>query len=251
MTSESAQRANLARIRDNQRRSRARRREYLQELEQRLRACELQGIEATAEVQMAARKVADENTKLRELLHKYGATDDYIAQCLQEDAGIQTNCNSEQGHNAQVMDAQSLQQLMLPRRAAHLEPSAQFPLPSQSSREASIASGSTMTSSAWKCSPPTMAHYSHQPQQLGVSPSTTTMGSSDHQAYSSAVFHAQPASTQPDLFQSPRSEHLMNDAHQSLTAPQPLPIDDRSVMNYHFPLNPIHDEAHHHEPHRI
>ncbi|KAF4636167.1 hypothetical protein G7Y89_g1909 [Cudoniella acicularis] len=72
------EKANLARIRDNQRRSRARRKEYLQELEARLRQCELQGIEASAEIQLAARRVADENKKLRVLLAQNGIGEDSI-----------------------------------------------------------------------------------------------------------------------------------------------------------------------------
>src|ERR1700733_179601 len=75
--------ANLARIRDNQRRSRARRKEYLQELEARLRQCELQGIEASSEIQMAARRVADENKKLRGLLAQHGIGDDSVEAYLQ------------------------------------------------------------------------------------------------------------------------------------------------------------------------
>ncbi|KAM3069477.1 hypothetical protein ACMFMG_005582 [Clarireedia jacksonii] len=74
----SQKKANLARIRDNQRRSRARRKEHLQELEARLRQCELQGIEASSEIQMAARKVADENKKLRILLAQHGIADDIV-----------------------------------------------------------------------------------------------------------------------------------------------------------------------------
>jgi len=78
----SQEKASLARIRENQRRSRARRKEYIQELEARLRHCELQGVEASAEIQAAARKVAEENKRLRELLAQRGfgeaKTDSYI-----------------------------------------------------------------------------------------------------------------------------------------------------------------------------
>ncbi|KUJ16208.1 uncharacterized protein LY89DRAFT_77292 [Mollisia scopiformis] len=81
--SSAKEKANLARIRDNQRRSRARRKEYLQELEARLRQCELQGIEASSEIQMAARRVADENKKLRGLLAQHGVADDNIEAYLQ------------------------------------------------------------------------------------------------------------------------------------------------------------------------
>merc|ERR1711964_522125 len=62
----------------NQRRSRARRKEYLQELEIRLRQCELQGVEASSEIQGAARKVAEENKRLRALLSQQGVREDSI-----------------------------------------------------------------------------------------------------------------------------------------------------------------------------
>lgn len=67
--------ANLLRIRENQRRSRARRKDHVQELEAKLRQCELQGVEASLEIQLAARRVADENKRLRKLLAQYGAVD--------------------------------------------------------------------------------------------------------------------------------------------------------------------------------
>lgn len=81
--SSASEKANLARIRDNQRRSRARRKEYLQELEARLRQCELQGIEASSEIQMAARRVADENKKLRAMLAQQGIGEESIETFLQ------------------------------------------------------------------------------------------------------------------------------------------------------------------------
>jgi hypothetical protein len=74
--------ANLARIRDNQRRSRARRKEYLMELEQKYRSCEQVGVEASAEIQAAARRVLqenkailEENKRLRQLLKQKGVED--------------------------------------------------------------------------------------------------------------------------------------------------------------------------------
>ncbi|KAL9080780.1 MAG: hypothetical protein Q9157_000567 [Trypethelium eluteriae] len=66
--------ANLARVRDNQRRSRARRKEYLAELENKIRTCQQLGVQATAEVQAVARRVLDENKRLRALLREKGAT---------------------------------------------------------------------------------------------------------------------------------------------------------------------------------
>ncbi len=54
------------RIRDNQRRSRARRKEYILELEAKVRGYEQGGVTASAAIQAAARKVVAENEVLRE-----------------------------------------------------------------------------------------------------------------------------------------------------------------------------------------
>ncbi|CEL07099.1 hypothetical protein ASPCAL10263 [Aspergillus calidoustus] len=70
------------RIRDNQRRSRARRKEYIRDLEQRLRTFEASGVRATQEVQAAGRMVAVENTLLRSLLRLHGVPDQDIQQYL-------------------------------------------------------------------------------------------------------------------------------------------------------------------------
>lgn len=70
------------RIRNNQRRSRARRKEYIEDLEQRVRRFERQGIEATTEVQTAARKVARENALLRTLLVAKGVSNPQIDEYL-------------------------------------------------------------------------------------------------------------------------------------------------------------------------
>ena len=72
------EKSNLARIRDNQRRSRARRKEYLQELEGKFRNCELLGVEASSEIQAAARRVAEENKLLRLLLLQRGVPESEI-----------------------------------------------------------------------------------------------------------------------------------------------------------------------------
>jgi hypothetical protein len=72
-----------ARIRDNQRRSRTRRKEYVHDLEQRLRSFERLGVAATEEVQAAGRKVAAENTLLRSLLRLHGVTETQVNQYLE------------------------------------------------------------------------------------------------------------------------------------------------------------------------
>jgi hypothetical protein len=77
------------RNRENQRRSRARRKDYIQELEQRLRQYEVDGVRATAEVQAAARKVSEENIGLRSLLGLYGVDDGRIGEYLRtRDASV-------------------------------------------------------------------------------------------------------------------------------------------------------------------
>ncbi|KAI8710305.1 hypothetical protein NCS52_01544700 [Fusarium sp. LHS14.1] len=148
-----AQKANLARIRDNQRRSRARRREHLQELEQRIRVYELQGVKASSEVQLAARRVAEENRQLWGLLNRHGITDDYISNYLhtggaaaQEDPTPIPNFPSSNRSDA----IQSLQQAIAPRRPDHLQPGASndVVLP-QESHKNSIDSDTTSSSSPW------------------------------------------------------------------------------------------------------
>lgn len=62
------------RIRDNQRRSRAKRKEYIEELEKRVQTFERLGAQAGVELQAAARKVARENCLLRALLGHHGVT---------------------------------------------------------------------------------------------------------------------------------------------------------------------------------
>ena len=62
------------RIRENQRRARARRKELIDDLKHKTRDYETQGVIATAQVQEAARKVLLENRRLRALLMEKGVT---------------------------------------------------------------------------------------------------------------------------------------------------------------------------------
>ncbi|KAG6015039.1 hypothetical protein E4U43_005863 [Claviceps pusilla] len=71
------------RIRDNQRRSRARRKEYVENLERKVQEYEKQGVGATLEMQHAARLVALENSRLRMMLARAGATEADIEAFLQ------------------------------------------------------------------------------------------------------------------------------------------------------------------------
>jgi hypothetical protein len=110
------EKANLARIRDNQRRSRARRKEYLQELEAKLRQCELQGIEASAEIQIAARRVADENKKLRGLLIQNGIGDESIEAFLSTSPSTDTMMGNQYGGSTGHA-VQLLEQLLQTRKS--------------------------------------------------------------------------------------------------------------------------------------
>ncbi|GAB1313399.1 hypothetical protein MFIFM68171_03609 [Madurella fahalii] len=74
--------SSAARIRNNQRRCRARRREYIEELKAKLREYERQGVQATLEMRQAARRVALENSRLRSLLASRGVRDEDVDQYL-------------------------------------------------------------------------------------------------------------------------------------------------------------------------
>ncbi|KAJ3479633.1 hypothetical protein NLG97_g8272 [Lecanicillium saksenae] len=183
-----AQKANLARIRDNQRRSRARRREYLQDLEQRLRLCELQGIEATTEVQVAARRVAEENRQLRQLLNKHGFSDEYISRFLQ--AGIAGAPDMNRGAafttGDQGMAVHALQQAMVSRRPASLDSNVPFSVTGQVMSDSSISSTPSVSSSAPWDALPAESTYGHNP---GMHIQAATMaGQPSQQQYSTALF---------------------------------------------------------------
>lgn len=75
--------SSAVRIRDNQRRSRARHKEYVEGLQKKLQDHEKRGIEATLEMQQAARNVAVENSRLRILLGYHGVKSEDIDKFLQ------------------------------------------------------------------------------------------------------------------------------------------------------------------------
>ncbi|KAF3309146.1 hypothetical protein TWF173_011379 [Orbilia oligospora] len=60
------------RIRESKRRHRTRKKEYVEELERKLRDYQQQGVQAAPEVQVAALRVVEENIRLRELLRRVG-----------------------------------------------------------------------------------------------------------------------------------------------------------------------------------
>jgi hypothetical protein len=69
-------------LRENQRRSRARRQELIEDLQKRVQDYEERGIQATVEMQQAARDVALENQHLRQLLDSRGVTQEEVESYL-------------------------------------------------------------------------------------------------------------------------------------------------------------------------
>ncbi|KAH6692459.1 hypothetical protein F5X68DRAFT_188126 [Plectosphaerella plurivora] len=80
--------ANASRIRDNQRRSRARRKEYVEELQRQVQEYEKQGVQASLDIQKAARDVSIENSRLRTLLSHRGVSAPEIDAYLRSFDGI-------------------------------------------------------------------------------------------------------------------------------------------------------------------
>lgn len=98
------------RIRDNQRRSRARKKEYVNELEEKYRTCQQYGAEASATIQHLARSVLEENKRLRALLHLHGIFDDEIGatsvvQDLQSTLESRSVCSSVSSTTAEPVMA--------------------------------------------------------------------------------------------------------------------------------------------------
>ncbi|KAL7273521.1 hypothetical protein RUND412_003616 [Rhizina undulata] len=89
----SASAANASRLRENQRRSRARKKEYLMSLETRFLACQRTGIEANIEIQNAAKRVVRENQLLRELLRRRGVLGPEVDKFVKD--GGEGGCNGE------------------------------------------------------------------------------------------------------------------------------------------------------------
>jgi hypothetical protein len=91
------------RIRDNQRRSRMRQKEHIEELKQRIAEFERRGIEATIEVQRAARRVANENQLLRELLTMHGVSQEQVDSFVV--SGVSNSLNSQSQRSSSVATA--------------------------------------------------------------------------------------------------------------------------------------------------
>lgn len=102
MTSSSAptltEASNLNRNTLNQRASRARRRTYIRDLERRLHAHEAQGVQATAEVQAAARRVTEENRALKEEVRLLRERSEALEKALLASNRTEKDVGSETGY---------------------------------------------------------------------------------------------------------------------------------------------------------
>ncbi|KAF2823656.1 MFS general substrate transporter [Ophiobolus disseminans] len=82
------------RIRENQRRSRNRRKELVEDLQKRIQEFEEKGVTATVEMQRAARRVAHENAGLRSLLMRHGVTEGEMSEYLRTYGNFQGSNNT-------------------------------------------------------------------------------------------------------------------------------------------------------------
>ncbi|KAL1971144.1 hypothetical protein VTN77DRAFT_95 [Rasamsonia byssochlamydoides] len=98
----------LARVRENQRKSRARRQQYIQELEQKVAACRAQVQQKDIEQRLSLQKLQRENVKLRNLLISLGVDGAYIDEYLRGDD-----------------DQATSQKIAIPALRRRLEPSTQ------------------------------------------------------------------------------------------------------------------------------
>ncbi|KAI8648876.1 hypothetical protein NCS56_01503600 [Fusarium sp. Ph1] len=118
---------------------------------------ERQGVEASSEVQQAARRVVEENRQLRGLLNRHGITEDEIYRYLHTSGAADQTDPTPIPHvtSSNPSDAvQSLQHVIAPWRPTPLDPGVPHVALPQESREIPIA-----RVSLWK---PELA-YSHGP----------------------------------------------------------------------------------------
>ncbi|KAM7193075.1 hypothetical protein V8F20_008591 [Naviculisporaceae sp. PSN 640] len=93
-------RTKTLRLTENKRRYRARRKEYVSDLESRLAAAREQGVQASKEVQLAAQQVAIRNARLRDLLSLAGFDAFEIESWESDPSGI--GCSSDRADDGMV-----------------------------------------------------------------------------------------------------------------------------------------------------
>lgn len=235
---------NLERVRDNQRRSRARRREHLLELEHRIRAYELQGIEASSEVQHAARRVAEENRMLRALLNRHGINDDYVVSFLHSSAATQPDPGSiSHFPSSSPSEAvQAMQQALVPRRPAIHDQGVPYPIPPQENRDQPMTSAPTTANPLWEPAQPIQPGISFPRPLPSNAPSPMgrpTIASQLHpQQYSSSVFPGHQVPRTEAYLPSP-APMLEDPRRQSYSIPSLQADGSSAAMNYTIAMHPF------------
>ncbi|KAK2748439.1 hypothetical protein FQN55_004378 [Onygenales sp. PD_40] len=274
--------ADSVRIRDNQRRSRARRKEYLQDLEKRVHKFEQEGVTATIEVQAAAKKVARQNELLRSLLRLKGVSEGEVEGYLAANRGGDGDGNGNTGgrtcagKNNTISNGMGvtseLQLLALP-----LPPQAPVPAPAPMSLPSASAPANTQPPT---CSPgiggccypssyPPLAvnTITHLQAQSQTYPPSTTENSQDFSSaasssttrsaggYSSSSSMSPRSSNNDQLYpppyQPPPQNHLVQIKQQKpLARPPPPPPSTTTIPIPQPPLQPpqpIPQQQHQHQ----
>ncbi|KAH7145842.1 hypothetical protein B0J13DRAFT_328956 [Dactylonectria estremocensis] len=232
---------NLERVRDNQRRSRARRREHLAELEHRIRTYELQGIEASSEVQLAARRVAEENRVLRGIIAGQGISNEYVASVLQATALAHPDPGSIShfASNSPSEAVQALQQTMLPRRPIVHDQPVSYPIPPQENRDRPMTNAPTTSNPVWEPAQPIQPGISfprplpsNAPPPMGRPSIPTQL---HHQQYTPPAFPGPQIPRTEGFLPSP-APMLDDPRRQSYSVPS-LQGDGSSAMNYSLSMH--------------
>lgn len=223
-----------------------------------MRQCELQGIEASAEIQAAARKVADENKKLRRLLAQNGIGEDIIESFLQQKTV--GDPATEDQYGATGTAAQNLEYVLQARKFCCPEWSTNTPtqagMPGISQSRASSSSVSTARS-VWKPIPNQYINTQHPASMAGrgttvghqfMTPSSTASGKSSISpvyATSSVTYQQQLAPDSIHRNLSPASSHSREssqiyDYATHLPIPHPRSFDSSHPDLHQFSMPESH-----------
>lgn len=172
--------------------------------------------------------MAEENRQLRELLHKHGFQDEYIAQFLLQQSG---SADPSSGHRFSAGDhVQNLQNVITPRRPVSLDSGVPFSLPSQVTREMPTASLSAASAAPWDPQQVAMSSFGH-PQVVPPAP----------HPYASQAFTEGPTASlrQPSFQPLSASSSLLDDVSQH-GGTTPAGGENTAAMSY-LSINPYHN----------
>ncbi|CAM1511299.1 Fc.00g088120.m01.CDS01 [Cosmosporella sp. VM-42] len=198
---------------------------------------------------MAARRVAEENRQLRGLLNRHGINDDYITSYLHSGTVAQPDpipvSHYATGNPGETV--QSLQHTIAPRRPTAVDTNVPYPVPQEGSREASIASVSTSSSSVWEPTQPMQPNYgrglsANVPQQMGRQPMFPQTAPHPFPQVSTISITPRTEEYRPQ----PNPYGAMMEEHRHTSSPFPvvsLSTDVHSNMAYNPSLNPFHTQT--------